>query len=202
MAAIYRILNTQTDSCYIGQTTDYKRRKREHLNELRNNRHSNDYLQNAFNKYGEQSFVFEQIEECSREQLNSREEYWLSIYGGCNSPKNYNLSPAGGCAGASKATLLKLKGRKVSDETKQKMSQSRKGKKLNLSDEQRKAIGERTRNNLSGKPRTEEYKKRLSEKLKTKASESSSWGMTGKHHTQETKNKISKTEKLTKNKRR
>lgn len=34
----------------------------------------------AINKYGIENFTFEIIEECSEEQLNNRERYWIAYY--------------------------------------------------------------------------------------------------------------------------
>ena len=195
---IYQIKNSETGKCYIGQTTDFKRRKREHLNELRKHKHSNLYLQNAFDKYGEDCFEFTILEECDKEQANEREIFWLNNFGGFASYDNYNLCQAGGAKGISEETREKLRSKTVSEETRRKMSEAKKGIKLNLTDEQRKRIGERNRQNFSGRRHTEESKKKMSESLKASASRHSSWGMTGKHHSEETKKKISESETKTK----
>lgn len=195
---IYQIKNSETGKCYIGQTTDFKRRKREHLNELRKHKHSNLYLQNAFDKYGEDCFEFTILEECDKEQANEREIFWLNNFGGFDSYDNYNLCQAGGAKGISEETKEKLRSKTVSEETRRKMSEAKKGIKLNLTDEQRKRIGERNRQNFSGRRHTEESKKKMSESLKASASRHSSWGMTGKHHSEETKKRISESETKTK----
>mgnify|MGYP001772056195 CR=1 FL=1 len=195
---IYQIKNSETGKCYIGQTTDFKRRKREHLNELRKHKHSNLYLQNAFDKHGESSFEFFILEECPKDQANEREIFWLNNFGGFDSENNYNLCQAGGARGISEETREKLRSRTMSEETRRKMSEAKKGIKLNLSDEQRKRIGERSRQNLTGRRHTAESKRKMSEKLKESASRHPSWGMTGKHHSEEAKRKIIQAKKLTK----
>jgi predicted GIY-YIG superfamily endonuclease len=52
----------EPDKVYIGKTRQPVRRPTEHKNELRNNRHSNKDLQDFFNKYGEESFIFKIID--------------------------------------------------------------------------------------------------------------------------------------------
>lgn len=195
---IYQIKNSKTGKCYIGQTTDFKRRKREHLNELRKHKHSNLYLQNAFDKYGEDSFEFTILEECEKEQANDREIFWLNNFGGFESSNNYNLCQAGGAKGISEETREKLRSRIMSEETRRKISESRKGIKLNLTDERRRQISESNRQRFTGKKHTEESKRKMSETLKARAKNHPAWGMTGKHHSEETKKKISESESKTK----
>ena len=63
MQYIYEIRNTKNGKRYIGRTNNPQRRKSTHFNDLRKEKHINGKLQNAFNKYGEKSFVFSVIEE-------------------------------------------------------------------------------------------------------------------------------------------
>lgn len=53
---IYRITNIKTNKCYIGITSDFKRRKKKHLTELKTNVHHSLKLQNAWNYWGESNF--------------------------------------------------------------------------------------------------------------------------------------------------
>ena len=93
---IYQIENLVTHESYIGQTIDFKRRKRDHINNLKNNQHDNPKLQNAWNKYGEQEFHFRvwefNIE--SFEELNKLECEYIKKYDSLNN--GYNLVPGGG----------------------------------------------------------------------------------------------------------
>lgn len=50
-AGIYVIEIEGCEKFYIGSTINFKRRKWEHLNKLRKNKHYNPYMQNVFNKY-------------------------------------------------------------------------------------------------------------------------------------------------------
>ena len=56
---------------------------------LNKNKHNNSYLQNAWNKYGSEIFNFIIIENCSIEDLNKRESYYVSIL---NKDLIYNLA--------------------------------------------------------------------------------------------------------------
>jgi predicted GIY-YIG superfamily endonuclease/ribosomal protein S26 len=55
---IYYIINNTTNKRYVGITTDYKRRWNKHKSELRRNCHHSSKLQNAWNKYGEEDFIW------------------------------------------------------------------------------------------------------------------------------------------------
>ncbi len=76
-SGIYRIVHVVTGRMYIGSAVNLLRRKRRHFTELRNNKHQNAKLQRAFNKYGEDAFLFEIIEFILPPFLLEREQYWL-----------------------------------------------------------------------------------------------------------------------------
>lgn len=80
---IYKIINVVNNKFYIGSAVNFSRRKTRHFCELRNNRHNNRWLQAAWNKYGEQSFVFVAVEEVSdKSLLLSVENRWLKEHVG------------------------------------------------------------------------------------------------------------------------
>ncbi len=56
---IYKIVNTVTGQCYVGQSQNLRKRVAEHFRLLRKNIHTNPKLQNSFNKYGENAFTYE-----------------------------------------------------------------------------------------------------------------------------------------------
>ena len=75
MSCVYEIRNLQSDTIYIGSTKNFERRKKQHLYYLNNNQHTNSYLQNAWNKYGEKNFKFMILEETTEEeQFNSEQD--------------------------------------------------------------------------------------------------------------------------------
>lgn len=90
---IYQILNTINDKRYIGQSIHCNDRFKQHIRELRGNRHTNKYLQNSWNKHGEQVFQFSVIEECNRNDLDMREIYWINHYDSCD--HGYNCTYGG-----------------------------------------------------------------------------------------------------------
>ena len=55
-AGIYKIVNTATGACYVGQSQKLKKRIKEHFRLLRRGIHSNPRLQNSFNKHGADKF--------------------------------------------------------------------------------------------------------------------------------------------------
>ena len=59
MKGVYLIRNNVNQKIYIGSTSNsFRERWRYHENHLRINKHGNTYLQNAWNKYGEDAFIF------------------------------------------------------------------------------------------------------------------------------------------------
>lgn len=95
LCGIYKIVNTINNKVYIGQSKHIKERWSEHKKGLRKNRHKNEYLQRAWNKYGESSFIHEIIEICDEFQLDEREIYYINFYDSMNSDKGYNLHSGG-----------------------------------------------------------------------------------------------------------
>lgn len=75
---IYRILNVSNGHLYIGSSNNVRKRLRGHKAQLRSGEHRNKHLQWAWNKYGEDKFVFEKIEDVNRKQdLLGREQWFL-----------------------------------------------------------------------------------------------------------------------------
>jgi group I intron endonuclease len=61
VVGVYEIRNLKTGAVYIGSAVDVERRWARHRSDLRCGRHSNRFLQRAWNKYGEASFKFSTI---------------------------------------------------------------------------------------------------------------------------------------------
>ena len=78
MKIIYKITNIINQKIYIGQTKNFERRKREHYNQGYNR--VNKVLYSAMEKYGNNNFIMEKIEEVEDE--NGRVHgYFTEIYG-------------------------------------------------------------------------------------------------------------------------
>lgn len=87
-SGIYKI--TINNKVYVGLSQDIEKRMGVHKALLRNNRHQNIHLQNAYNKH--KSFVWEVLEECD-EWLGEKEIMWIE---NLDTYKNgYNLNEGG-----------------------------------------------------------------------------------------------------------
>ena len=86
---IYYFNDNLSDS-YIGSTVHFNRRHKDHMRELRHNKHYNYIFQAAFNKYGESAMQYKELEEMKfpthynrnliRQHLETREHYWQLLY--------------------------------------------------------------------------------------------------------------------------
>ena len=131
----YKATNTRNGKFYVGSTRDFIKRKRSHLASKANYPFQNALRQNP------EAFEWEVIEDDSEDPV--LEQALLDLWFGTE--MCYNLSPyaCGGCV-------------EHSDETKQKMSRSRKGKPLS---EKNKAALSKAR---KGMKFTEEHKRNIS----------------------------------------
>lgn len=167
-SGIYRILNLANNMCYVGSAVRISYRWKNHRIELRLDRHTNRYLQSAWNKYGEDNFEFEILEHCENNRLIELEQFWMDYYQSANREFGYNLSPtAGNCMGV-----------EHTDETKAKLSELKIGKSIHT-DESKAKIGialkgrvfsEDTLRKMSeshiGHKHPEEFKDNMSKRLK------------------------------------
>ena len=91
LSGIYKIYCKDTNKYYIGQSINVESRLKQHLNELKSNKHINKELQADFNTYGEGSFIFEKIEDSKEEHLNMFEKYYMEYYNSLE--EGYNVIP-------------------------------------------------------------------------------------------------------------
>lgn len=183
MAVIYRITNMENGNFYIGSADSFARREWQHKYTLRRNEHKNPHLQAAWNKYGEEMFVFEIVETIPEgEDQLVWEDKWLRECVGKEDCYNVNTLATAPRLGLTLSEESKAKiSEKVrqavaegrggafvpSEETRQKMSDSMKGnrnaKGYKRSEAEREAIRQRTLGNQNwlGKKHTEEAKEKL-----------------------------------------
>jgi group I intron endonuclease len=78
MIAVYGIRCVENDKYYVGSSTKVKARISTHKRSLRNGVHHSRKLQRAWDKYGEENFVFEIFEsDVEQSLLQEREQYWM-----------------------------------------------------------------------------------------------------------------------------
>lgn len=78
---IYKITNQKTDLVYIGQAVDIATRWKNHAKAgLGIDTPANNKLYKAMAEDGLESFSFEVLEECSRDQLNEKEKFYIKLY--------------------------------------------------------------------------------------------------------------------------
>ena len=92
MIGIYRIKNLKNKKCYYGSSKNIEKRWRTHLNNLKNGKHHNVHLQRSWDKYGEDNFVFELVEECGETILLELEQKYLDL----NPEFNIGVKSSGG----------------------------------------------------------------------------------------------------------
>lgn len=116
-SGVYQIRNKINNKIYIGSTVNLYNRFSRHISALKNNNHRNDHLQRAWNKYGEQNFVFEIIEIVNLEtqDIYAAENKWISLTNCTNEKLGYNIQLVAG-----KGFL----GMTMSEESKVKMSKN------------------------------------------------------------------------------
>lgn len=201
MIGIYCIRNLINNKVYIGQSLNVKQRIRQHRSQLNVNKHTNSYLQRSVNKYGLSNFEFTILKECTIEETDKLEKYYIDKYDSMNELYGYNLEGGGNLnkiiSDEAKNNLSKSHiGIKLSDNTKQKMSDTWKkkfqegyvnpmtGKKLTL--DQIEVI----RKHSTGRRHSKETIQKISESRMGEGNP-----MYGRHHSKETIQKILETKR-------
>lgn len=92
---IYMIRNKINNKVYIGQTTKGEERWKQHITGLNGGYGHNERIQSDWNKYGKDNFEFSIIEECSFEEIDEREKYWIKLYNSTNELFGYNILEGG-----------------------------------------------------------------------------------------------------------
>lgn len=100
-AGIYEIRCTVNNRVYIGQSRQMTTRISKHKRLLRNGLHENQALQNAWNKYREENFMFSKLEHYDRtlsnidDILNIKEKEYIRLYESNKKPFGYNHTDGG-----------------------------------------------------------------------------------------------------------
>ena len=212
-SGIYEIRCIVTNKRYIGQAFHLYERLKEHnaylmkaWNKKQNNEYVdtkgvNRYLVHSFLKYGPDKFVICIIENCSIEQLNEHETYWISYYDTYkDKSKGWNLTPGGSNSDTlshhpdkeniRKRLSIAGMGHEVTQETRDKISQAQIGKEY--SEEYKKKISE----GRKGVPMPQSYVDMMRQRMKGEGNPM--YGIRGKDNplygiprSEETKKKIS-----------
>lgn len=187
---IYKIRNVVNNNFYVGSTINSRRRFWEHRRDLRKGAHSCIHLQRAWDKYGEDCFKFEVVEQIeNREELFSAEQKWLDANFGevhCYNTAAHADAPMREASPEMRAHLA--------DKTRAWLANNvhpRKG--VKLTEEQRlkcveagQKVPKGENSVLYGVPRTDEVKAKLSAALKGLPNK-----MKGKHLSEEGRANIS-----------
>lgn len=161
VSGIYAITHIPSGRFYIGSSRDVIGRWADHQKRLNANNHHSIKLQSAWNKYGCQAFHFGILEECVATDRVAREQFWMDHTQCYINGFGFNMSASS--FGSSHPDIsakiaAALKGQKLSDERKAKISASHKGK-------IRGPHSEEHRQNLRkahlGKTHSEESKKKI-----------------------------------------
>lgn len=169
-SGIYLIRNIITGKVYVGSAVNINRRLKAHRWALERQRHCNIHLQRAWERSGEDLFVFEVFLTCKAEELIFYEQSIIDAFiDFCGRKNVYNISPtAGSTLGRmhSEATKMRIgltskgrwSGKYHTDETKEKMSKALKGRVI--TEEHKRRISE-ARMGIKLPPFTEEHKRKI-----------------------------------------
>lgn len=147
---IYRITNKRNGKSYIGKTgTSFGDRWDCHRAQLNGGYHDNPHLQRAWNKYGSENFEFVIVEEVTDvELLNDLEVKYIAEYRDAGLCYNIHDGGDGGFLLGShlsdeakrrigEKNRINMTGKKASDETKNKMSNSQSARYAKWTDDDR-----------------------------------------------------------------
>ena len=183
ISGVYGILNNNNGLVYIGSSNNIDGRWNRHRSRLNKNTHSNNYLQKAWNKYGEEAFEFFIFEECLEDDLITLEQFYVEYYCSYERDKGYNIAIV---------VDAPMRGRKQTIESRKKMSKANGGDKFkgennpNYGNKYSKETREKLSKLNSGK-NNPNYGKKLSEEAREKIAEAHR----GTKLSEETKRKIS-----------
>ena len=107
---IYKIQNTASGLCYIGQSIDIELRLQQHLNNLRKGNHINKKLQEDFNESHFSNFIFTPLEELQDSfDLFTRERFYIEKHNSIENGYNIAMPKLSEKQGGSNITNLNIK---------------------------------------------------------------------------------------------
>ena len=173
MGIIYKVTNKKNGKVYIGQTKyTLNKRKSDHLCAAKK---QNTRFYNSIKKYGEENFLWEEIDRDDDENiLNEKENFWIHKNKSLDVLFGYNMKEGGDCHSQTDVeVLLKMRkanlGKHHSEETKKKISKSRIGKTASQETKSKLSNARKgEKNNMFGKHHSEETKKKISDSKKNK----------------------------------
>lgn len=136
VSCIYEILCTENGRKYIGSAVDADKRWVMHVTQLASGRHHSKHLQRAWDKYGEDAFSFRIVERCDRESLIAREQHYIDTLkpefnSRPNAASQLGWKPTDEARARMRASAIgntNRKGKKQSEEAKERIRLNRKGK--------------------------------------------------------------------------
>lgn len=92
-SGIYKITHIESQKCYIGKSTDVKKRLTEHVKGALNiSSIADQEIHHQMEKLGLQNFTFEILEKVDKDKLGEREKYYINYY----QSQNYGFNRASG----------------------------------------------------------------------------------------------------------
>lgn len=155
---VYKLENKINKKIYIGVTNNFERRMREHKNNANNPKCDNRAIYRAIRKYQWENFSKEILEKNDTiEKCFEREQYFIELYNTLDSRYGYNMTK-GGLGGKTRdisGERNPMYGKKLTEEHKQKMSISLRGK------PKPKGHGENVSKALKGVPKSYSHRENL-----------------------------------------
>lgn len=182
---IYKIENLVNGKVYVGQTSNFKARRRNHCNLLIRGSHYNRHLQKSWNKYGKSNFKIYILEQgnYSPQELDALEIKYIEKFKTHDPQYGYNKTYGGGGVRHTKETRLKvsraLSGKPKSEKHRRRLSEVKKKLAINTAERMSKETkmkwlkGKHDRmigggNPMYGKEITDEHRQKLSNASKGK----------------------------------
>jgi len=114
ICGVYKITHIASGKSYVGISKDVHRRWIQHKSWV-NTGARRSAIYNAMQKHGLDAFSWQVIEECSKDNLDMREQHWIAVFDTFRN--GYNLTAGGEY------------NKELSEESRKRMSESHKGKK-------------------------------------------------------------------------